>query len=575
MQGLLKKLPIGIENFVEMRTEDFYLVDKTLFIKQLLENWGKVNLFTRPRRFGKSLNMSMLKAFFEIGGKKSWFDGLAIAKEKQLCAEYMGKFPVISITLKGVEGLSYEEAVGSLRNVIGREAMRFSFLETSSEITDMQKKTYHALINVDNDGCFTMPLSVLESSLQTLSFLLSKHYQKNVIILIDEYDVPLDKASQNGYYKQMVHLIRKIFGNALKTNESLQFAVMTGCLRVSKESIFTGLNNLRVLSITSAGFNEYFGFTDGEVRELLEYYGLQEFYQPVKEWYDGYLFGTERMYCPWDVINYCDELLALHRKEPGAYMKPRNYWTNTSGNVIIKALLRQAKGQTKMELERLIEGGILEKAIEENLTYQDIYNKVDNIWSVLFSTGYLTYEGVTEEGLYRLRIPNREIRSIFVNQVMEWFQEMAKLEPLKLDVLCDAVQKGDAEGVQNSLNFYLKKIISIRDTASKSRKENFYHGILLGLLSHRETWYIRSNAESGEGYSDVLIMDEKEDVGIVIEIKYTKNGRAEVLEAGCREALRQIEEKGYAELLYEEGMRNVVKYGIAFYKKQCLVKTAM
>lgn len=564
----LKKLPIGIEDFVEMRMENFYFIDKTLLMKELLENWGKVNLFTRPRRFGKSLNMSMMKAFFEIGCNKALFHGLAIANEQQLCDEYMGQFPVISITLKGVDGLTFEEACGSLRDVIGKEAMRFPFLAESDKLTVMQQNMYKALIEVKH-GLFTMPDTALESSLQTLSLLLFRHYAKKVIILIDEYDVPLDKANQHGYYDQMINLIRKLFNNGLKTNESLQFAVMTGCLRVSKESVFTGLNNLMVMSITSTRFNAHFGFTDDEVMELLQYYGLSDFHEVIKEWYDGYLFGNVSVYCPWDVLNYCYELAGLRSSIPDGRMEPKNYWINTSGNAIIRTLLCRAKGQTKAEIEQLVAGEVLEKRIEENLTYKDVNEKIDNIWSVLFATGYLTCEGITDQGLYRLKIPNREIRTIFTSQIMEWFKEASQAEPLKLAAFCDAVQKGDAEAVQSGLTDFLKKTISIRDTAvAKNKKENFYHGILLGLLSQREEWRMKSNAESGDGYSDILIMDEDSGTGIVIEVKYSENN---VLDIGCREALDQIREKSYEAFLVEEGMTTIIKYGIAFFKKNCRV----
>lgn len=566
----LKKLPIGIEDFVEMRTEDFFLMDKTGLIKDLLENRGKVNLFTRPRRFGKSMNMSMLKAFFEIGCRKELFEGLAISEEKQLCDAYMGRFPVISVTLKGIDGLTFDEAFASVRNTIGREAMRFQYLLDSEVLSEWEKDLYAQLIKIGNgqSGMFDMTPDVLELSLQTLSLLLSKHHGRDVVILIDEYDVPLDKANQHGYYEQMVNLIRKLFGNALKTNENLQFAVLTGCLRVSKESIFTGLNNLRILSITSAGFNEYFGFTDREVRAILDYYGLGACYEEVREWYDGYVFGDENIYCPWDVINYCDELTMLRRKNPDGHIRPKNYWANTSGNVIIRKLLGKAKGQTKAEIEQLVAGGILEKRIEENLTYQDLDGSVEHIWSVLFATGYLTYDGITEEGMYRLRIPNREIRSIFVSQIMEWFQETAQAEPSKLDVLCDAVLKGDAETVQNSLKAYLKKTISVRDMAVKTKKENFFHGMLLGLLGHREEWRIRSNVESGDGYSDILLMDDDSETGIVIEVKYAEKND---LDAGCRDALAQIEKKHYEAFLEEEGMTTIIRYGMAFFRKNCRV----
>ncbi|XCP86232.1 AAA family ATPase [Roseburia hominis] len=564
----LKKLPIGIENFAEMQTEDFYLVDKTAFIKELLENWGKVNLFTRPRRFGKSMNMSMLKTFFEIGCDARLFEGLEISREEELCRDYMGKYPVISITLKGVEGLTFDSACGSLRDLIGKEAMRFSFLETSGKLTEMHKAMYRALINVDLNGRFTMSSDALAASLKTLSLLLAVHYGQKVILLIDEYDVPLDKADQHGYYEQMVSLLRKFFGNALKTNEDLQFAVMTGCLRVSKESIFTGLNNLKIASITNAGFDTYFGFTDREVRDMLEYYGFADVYESVKEWYDGYLIGRENIYCPWDVVNYCQELKVLRESEPGAYMVPKNYWVNTSGNAIIKTLLTQASGRTRIELEQLMAGEILEKRVEENLTYHDLYDSIDHIWSVLFATGYLTCEGITEDGFYRLRIPNREIRNIFVMQIMKWFEEEVRTEPAKLDALCEAALAGDVKGFEDGLNGFLKRTISIRDTFVKSKKENFYHGILLGLLGHREDWFIKSNAESGDGYSDILLLDEESETGIVIEIKYAESGG---LKNACRDALRQIEEKHYEVFLQTEGMEKILKYGIAFFRKKCMI----
>lgn len=568
--GELKKLPIGIEDFSKLRMQDFYFVDKSSLIKELLEGWGEVNLFTRPRRFGKSMNMSMLKAFFEIGCKKELFDGLAISREKRLCADYMGRFPVISISLKGVDGLSFEEAFAAMRNIIGNEAMRFLFLKDSLALADEEKELYRKLIHINQTtgGLYDMTADVVESGLRTLALLLSRHYNQKVIILIDEYDVPLDKASQNGYYDQMVSLLRKIFSNALKTNEDLQFAVLTGCLRISKESIFTGLNNLSVISVTNERFSEYFGFTDREVRDMLDYYGMSRFYEAVKKWYDGYRFGKMNIYCPWDVINYCYEMKGLREKEPEAEMAPPNYWVNTSGNVIIKKLLGKASGRTKVELEQLVAGETLVKRIEENLTYSDLYDSVDNIWSVLFTTGYLTCQGITQQGDYQLCIPNMEIRSIFVSQIIKWFEEETRKEPLKLEALCDAVQRGDAQTFQNSLTEYLRKTISIRDTAVKSPKENFYHGILLGLLSHREDWFIKSNVESGYGYSDILLLDYNTETGIVIEIKYAPGS---VLEDGCREALEQIEEKQYDSFLREEGMTTVIKYGIAFFMKKCMV----
>lgn len=564
-----KKLPIGIEDFKEIRTEGFYYVDKTGLIRDLLNNWGKVNLFTRPRRFGKSLNMSMLKHFFEQGGNKKIFEALEIAKEKELCETYMGKFPVIAISLKEVNGDSFKAARSMVSSVIGKEAMRFQFLMSSDRLTQKEKEMYEQLINVDRQGeeMFRMPDSVLIGSLQTLSMLLEKHYQKKVIVLIDEYDVPLAKAFDQGYYEQMVLLIRNMFEQALKTNGSLQFAVLTGCMRISKESIFTGLNNLRVLSIADVQFNEYFGFTDKEVQELLEYYGIPGSYGVVKDWYDGYQFGGVEVYCPWDVINYCDKL-RIDREA-----QPENYWSNTSSNDAVRRFVQMSgTGTTKREIEKLVAGSAVIKEIHPELTYQDMYDTLDNIWSVLFTTGYLTQRGKPDGNRFRLAIPNMEIRNIFTTQIMKLFKENVQKDGVSLNRFCEALKNGDTCGVEEQFGEYLKKTISIRDTFVKRQmKENFYHGILLGILGFKENWGVFSNRESGDGYSDILVEIEEEETGIVIEVKYSEDGD---LEAGCQKALEQIEARKYEEYLRDEGMEHILKYGVACYKKRCKVELA-
>lgn len=559
------KLPIGIENFEDIRTEEFYYVDKTGLIRELLHNWGKVNLFTRPRRFGKSLNMSMFKYFFEFGSDSRLFEGLAIQKEQELCEEYMGKYPVISVSLKDVGARTYENASSLLRSIIGNEAMRFLFLKDSSRLSDEEKRQYKRLITIGADGQsqFLMSDDVLIDSLLALCKFLHKHFGQKVILLIDEYDVPLDKAQHFGYYEEMASLIRNLFSRALKSNDSLQFAVLTGCLRIARESIFTGLNNLHVLSVTDVEYDEYFGFSDSEVRDMLHYYALDEKYELVKTWYDGYLFGNAEVYCPWDVINYCAKLRA------DADAAPRAFWANTSGNDIIRTFLCKAGPTTRRELEWLINGKTISKKIRQELTYKDIYKDMDNLWSVLFTTGYLTQRGKSDGKFVQLAIPNLEIKEIFTEQISEWFQEETRKDTPTLDAFCGAFPLADGETVETLFRAYLQKTISIRDTgAHRGKKENFYHGILLGLLSHREDWIIDSNAESGEGFSDILVEIEESNTGIVIEIKYPDDGD---LEHGCKNALAQIEEKGYAARLLQDGMKNIIKYGIACYKKNCKV----
>ena len=562
-----KKLPIGIENFEEFSVEDFYYVDKTLFIKELLQNWGKVNLFTRPRRFGKSLNMSMLKCFFEIGRDPALFEGLKIAQEKDLCEKYMGKFPVISISLKSVGGLQYDSAVASLKTVIGNEAGRFRFLRNSDRLTNDEKEAYAQLTEVGSSqgGVYTMTEKMAEASLQTLSLLLEKHYGQKAILLIDEYDVPLDKAFQGGYYDEMVNLIRSLLGNALKTNDSLYFAVLTGCLRISKESIFTGLNNLNVMTISDPYFCDSFGFTKDEVTELLDYYGLDDFHDTVRDWYDGYQFGDTSVYCPWDVIKYTQILLK------DKYAEPENYWANTSGNDLIRRLLKKANQSTRNDVEQLINGETIIKPIRQELTYREVEDSIDNIWSVLYSTGYLTCRRRLHGRKMELALPNREVRELFIELVKDWFEETTQADSARINRFCAAFPAGDTATIQEMLSDYLWDSISVRDTAvRRNMKENFYHGMLLGLLQSQDSWLVKSNAETGEGYSDISIQTP-ERVGMIIELKYADDGK---LEAACSEALRQIEEKKYAEGLRRRGMKKIIKYGMAFCEKECMVVMA-
>ena len=564
-----KKLPIGIDGFEKIRTNDFYYVDKTLFIKELLQNWGEVNLFTRPRRFGKSLNMSMLKCFFETGGDPALFEGLKIREEKALCEKYMGKFPVISISLKSVDGLKYDSAAAALRTVIGNEAGRFRFLRESAKLDENDKNSYYRLIKVgtESQAIYDMTEEVAAASLKTLSRLLEKHYGEKVILLIDEYDVPLDKAFQRGYYDEMVSLIRSLFDNALKTNDSLYFAVLTGCLRISRESIFTGLNNPKVHTISDVRYDEYFGFTNEDVDEILKFYGLSACKDVIRDWYDGYRFGDTDVYCPWDVINYCDELLA------DLSAPPKNYWANTSGNDLVRRLLKKANLTTKNEVEELLNGGQITKRIKQELTYREIDDSVENVWSVLYATGYLTGMHVKGEDadIFRLWIPNGEIRKLFYELVEDWFREVTRSDTSRIGRFCAAFPAGDTDTIQEMLDDYLWDSISVRDTAvRRNMKENFYHGMLLGLLQNQDSWLVKSNAETGEGYSDISIQTP-ERTGIVIELKYADDGN---LEKACGEALWQIEEKKYTEGLKRRGMKKIIRYGIAFWEKECMVEMA-
>lgn len=551
----LLKLPVGIDNFEKIRRNNFYYIDKTRLVEQALHNWSEVTLFTRPRRFGKTLGMSMLRSFFEIGTDKSLFDGLYISQNKSLCDEHMGKYPVIFLTLKGVEGLTFADAKMMLKSILSTEMDRHYYLKTSEALTDEDKAYFVKMLTGTDEN--------INDSLRKLSQLLYKHYGKKVVILIDEYDVPLDKAYQNGYYHEMVSLIRGLFGQALKTNDYLQFAILTGCLRISKESIFTGLNNFKVLSIMDTRFDEQFGFTDSEVEELLAAYNLDSHFTEIKEWYDGYHFGNADVYCPWDVINYVD----LLRFEPTA--KPQDFWSNSSGNALVRSFIDKADVQTKDEIERLIAGEYIEKEISQELTYDEIDKSIANLWSVLFTTGYLTKQGVTDDGRVRLSIPNREIKNLFIKKIREWFSDTTANDGKTLEQFCNAFVDKDTEKIEELFGDYLWNTISIRDTAvAKDKKENFYHGILLGLLGYKASWLIKSNTESGTGYSDILVEVPNNRTGIVIELKYAENGD---MDAACDEALKQIEEKSYLDKLKQDGMRNFIKYGIACFKKDCKV----
>ena len=559
----LKRLPVGLDDFKKIRENKFYYIDKTMLIEQLLENWGEVNLFTRPRRFGKTLNMSMLKAFFEIGIDTTLFDDLYISKNQALCERYMGKYPVIFLTLKGVDGLTFEAAKYRLAELIGAEAERFAFLAESTHLTENERSKYQMMIHLES-GKYSADEEMLVSSLQILSQLLYKHYGQNTIILIDEYDVPLDKAFQHGYYREMVTLIRGLFGNALKTNSFLQFAVMTGCLRISKESIFTGLNNFKVYAANDLRYDEAFGFTNEEVKQLLADYYLEEHFAEVKEWYDGYHFGNADIYCPWDVINYVDDLVF----DPKA--RPKAYWINSSGNDLVKRFIDKADMTTRDEIEELIAGHAVKKRIRMDLTYDEVDNTIDNVWSVLFTTGYLTREGREMDGIYRLIIPNKEVREVFVLQISEWFNRVVANDRASTEKINRGFLEGKTEDIQQELTHFLGESISVLDTKARNEeKEIFYHGILIGILKSNVSWAVRSNRESGDGYADILIKPKNPDTGIVIELKYARSFKE--LDQACERALEQIKDRRYDEALREDGRNEVLAYGIAFWKKRCKV----
>ena len=555
------KLPVGIDNFEKIRQNGFYYVDKTSLIEQLFSNWGEVNLFTRPRRFGKTLNMSMLKYFFEIGTDRSLFDGLHICANEKICSEHMGKYPVIFLSLKNAEGLNFDTAKYQMVELIAREAERFSFLSEDANLSDRDRDKYNALAAFA-DGRYQMSDDVLYGSLQTLSELLYKHFNQKTVILIDEYDVPLDKAFQHGYYREMVALIRAMFGRALKTNEALAFAVLTGCLRVSKESIFTGLNNFKILSITDSRFDEQFGFTDEEVQRLLADYHLEARFSETKEWYDGYRFGNVDVYCPWDVINHIDRI----KDDPNA--RPEAYWINTSGNDLVKRFVDKANRTTRNEIEQLIAGNAIEKMLRLDLTYDEIDNSIENLWSVLFTTGYLTQAGMTEDGAYRLVIPNREICEVFKLQIQEWFKKSIFSNTEQLTAFWKAFEEGNTDGVEMYLNRIMSNFISVFDIKTgEGKKEISYHNLLVGILTGNADWLVKSNVEAGEGFADIIVETEDPNAGIVVELKYTKN--YDEMEQACKAALDQINDRGYQEYLLNDGRKDITLYGIAFCKKRC------
>ena len=555
------KLPVGIDNFEKIRQNGFYYVDKTSLIEQLFSNWGEVNLFTRPRRFGKTLNMSMLKYFFEIGTDRSLFDGLHISSNEKICSEHMGKYPVIFLSLKNAEGLNFDTAKYQMVELIAREAERFPFLAKDTNLSDRDREKYRVL-TAFADGHYQMSDDVLCGSLQTLSELLYKHFNQKTVILIDEYDVPLDKAFQHGYYREMVALIRAMFGRALKTNEALAFAVLTGCLRVSKESIFTGLNNFKILSITDSRFDEQFGFTDKEVQKLLADYHLEARFSETKEWYDGYRFGNVDVYCPWDVINHIDRI----KDDPNA--RPEAYWINTSGNDLVKRFVDKANRTTRNEIEQLIAGNAIEKTLRLDLTYDEIDNSIENLWSVLFTTGYLTQAGMTEDGAYRLVIPNREIREVFKMQIQEWFKKSIFSNTEQLTAFWKAFEEGNTDGVEMYLNRIMSNSISVFDIKTgEGKKEISYHNLLVGILTGNADWLVKSNVEAGEGFADIIVETEDPNAGIVVELKYTKD--YDEMEQACRAALDQINDRRYQEYLLNDGRKDITLYGIAFCKKRC------
>ncbi len=558
------RLPLGIERFDEMRRANFYYVDKTKLIEQLLVFGGKVSLFTRPRRFGKTLNMSMLRSFFEIGTDQTLFDGLYISGNQKLCEEYLGKFPVISLTLKDVEGATFDSAKYQIVKLICEEAAKQTALKESSRLGKTEKAAY-ARLTKTVDGKYVLDDDTLCEALKLLSALLYKHYQKNVIILIDEYDVPLDKAFQNGYYKEMAALLRSMFGKALKTNDHLQFAALTGCLRISKESIFTGLNNFTVFSITDSRFDEQFGFTEKEVRTLFAYYHLENCLADVKQWYDGYRFGNAEIYCPWDVINYAALLWA------DANARPQPFWINTSGNGLVKRFIDKADKTTQRQIEQLIAGESIEKNIHLELTYDEIDNSIENLWSVLFSTGYLTQEKTARSGIYSLKIPNEEVREIFKQQIREWFKTLVTKDTEELSAFWKAFSTGDPEKTEACLTEMLRKTISLFDPkGDRKEKEKFYHAFLAGLLIGNSSWVVLSNREAGNGFADILVENDEADCGIIVELKSVD--QAAELDAACDRAIQQIREREYAAYFMDEGYSNILMYGIAFYKKRCRVK---
>lgn len=560
---MAKKIPIGIDDFKKIRESVFYYVDKTKLIENLIKNCGKVNIFTRPRRFGKSLNMSMLKCFFEIGTDTSLFNDLYISNNIKLCEKHLGKYPVISLTLKNIDGLNFNEALNGFVEIIGHEAERFDFLLDSDRLSPSDKERYGSLIAINN-GKYSMDKRMLVTSLESLSYLLYKHYNQRVIILIDEYETPLYNAFNSGYYDEMVSLIMSMYANALKRNEALEFAVLTGCLRLPQRIIYGGFNNFRYLSILDSRFNDSFGFTENEVKDLLTYYNYEEYFPETKQWYDGYRFGDIDIYCPWDVISYVDLLNISSNKTP------QSFWINTSSNDLVKRFIYMADKTTRDDIERLVAGEVIEKEVHLELTYDEIDNSIDNLWSVLFTTGYLTQVGVNDNGYYKLKIPNEEIRTVYKKQIREWFNTTIQEDSNSLNKLWDDFKDSNCEGIENYLNKTLDNTISIFDTKSHNgKKEYAYHMFLTGILSTNRNWIVKSNLESGDGLADLIIETDNYNNGIVIEIKHSLT--YDDMNNSCLEALNQIKDKRYDTYLRNEGRNDILIYGIAFCKKRCKV----
>ena len=560
-----KPLPIGTDIFEKLINNNSYYVDKTGLIEYLKDKKGDVNLFTRPRRFGKTLNMTMMYEFFRIGGNPELFKNLKISQNKTLCEEWQNKFPTIFITLKGVEGNNFEQARRKLMELIYETASLFKFLYESNKLDTEDKEKYRQLLNIEKYEK-EKQIELITSSYKILSNLLYKHYGKKTIFLIDEYDVPLDKAENNGYFKEMISLIRGMFNNAFKTNPYLEMAILTGCLRISKESIFTGMNNFKVFSISDEQASEFFGFTEKEVKEMFDYYNVSSRFDDAKKWYDGYVFGKQEVYCPWDAILFCDSL----RTDINVF--PRTYWANTSGNSILKRFLKEAKDSTKQELEELVAGGIVSKKIKQELTYQDLYKTIDNIWSVLYCTGYLTSAGRTSDADFQLRIPNKEIKIIYEQQIMQWLNETFLSQKEVVQNLYDGFYDGDAEKVEKAFGQFLFKSISVRDSmAKKDYKENFYHGLLLGLLTqNNKNLIVESNVESGYGYPDLIMYTPDYSLGIIIELKYAESPKK--FKEALDEGMKQIEKNRYIKIFDDEDAYVVRKFVIACYKKRCKVE---
>jgi len=551
-----KPLPIGIDNFEMLITRGYYFIDKTLLIKDLIDNKAAVNLFTRPRRFGKTLNMSMLQYFFENTTKDNsyLFEGLNIMNTGGKYTSHMGQYPVINLSLKSAKQPTFELAYISIRRRIAEEYKRHEYILEHKELKHEKERYLKILKEQGEEGDYI-------DSLYFLSECLEKYHNKKVIILIDEYDVPLENAFFEGFYDRMIKFIRSLFESALKTNSSLEFSVITGCLRISKESIFTGLNNLNIISILNDRYAEYFGFSDDEVKELTKYYNMEEKYQLIKEWYNGYIFGHINVYNPWSVIKFIFDLLA------NINVFPSSYWANTSSNSIVKSLIEKADDETKAEIETLIEGKTIEKSIHEDITYDEVYDNMDNLYNFMFFTGYFKKinERIEDDTRYlELAIPNKEIKYIFREKVLKWFN--AKIKAADLSKVYTSVLKGDVEVFQTEINRLLRKTISFNDAY-----ENFYHGFVVGVLSGIDGYIVKANREAGDGRSDIYIRPLSIfQRAVIIEIKVCDKPKE--LFTKCDKALEQIEKMKYEEELNEEGYEDIIKYGMAFYRKDCLIK---